>query len=154
MGWLCVLGWQATAASAAFLAGTSTQGILVLNYPDYEPQAWHGTLLTIAVSAFSITTNIFLSRDLPVIEGIVLVVHIFSCCGIIVTLWVLSPMADAKTVFTTFSDNGGWGNLGGSTLIGISATILPLLGADAAVHSMLISNCLPFEGLRTTFLEF
>ncbi|KAM0186757.1 hypothetical protein ACHAPI_011541 [Fusarium lateritium] len=46
----------------------------------------------------------------------------------------MASMADANAVFTTFSDGGGWNSLGGSTLVGILAGVLPLLGADAAVH--------------------
>lgn len=97
-------------------------------------------------------------------------IHIFGFFGVIVTMWVLSPTGDPKTVFvcipvrpkvgrdarvllgslvvrqstgnsrrltevqTTFSDGGGWGSLGGAALVGISSGILPLVGADAAVH--------------------
>lgn len=122
MGWLCVLGWQACCASGAFLAGTQIQGLIVLNYPDtYVYERWHGTLLTMAVAAFSIFFNTVLASKLPLIEGMVLIVHVFAFFGIIVTLWVLSPTTDPMTVFTKFSDDGGWGNLGGSTLIGIQA---------------------------------
>ncbi|KAK7427304.1 hypothetical protein QQZ08_006241 [Neonectria magnoliae] len=114
MGWMCVLGWQTSCASSAFIPGTQIQGLVVLNYPDYVPEAWHGTLLSVA--------------------GLVLVIHIFAFFGILVTLWVLSPRADFTAVFTQFSDGGGWGSLGGSTLVGVLAGVLPLLGADAAVH--------------------
>ncbi|KAF4993990.1 hypothetical protein FGRMN_6121 [Fusarium graminum] len=134
MGWMCVLGWQTGCASTAFITGTQIQGLIVLNHPNYTPEPWHGTLLSIAVAALSVLFNIFLARKLPLIEALVLVIHIFAFFGILVTLWVLSPRADAKAVFTQFSDGGGWGSLGGSTLVGILAGILPLLGADAAVH--------------------
>ncbi|UKZ61281.1 uncharacterized protein TrAtP1_002548 [Trichoderma atroviride] len=134
MGWMCVLGWQTSCASSAFIAGTQIQGLVVLNYPDYVPKPWHGTLITIAVAAFSVLFNTFLARKLPIIESLILVIHVFAFFGILVTLWVLSPRADAKAVFTEFSDGGGWGSLGGSALVGILAGILPLLGADAAVH--------------------
>lgn len=134
MGWLCILGWQANAAAATFMGATQIQALLVLNYPDYVYEAWHGTLLTVAVSSFALLFNTVLARELPLAEGIVLVMHIFSWLGIVVALWVVSPMADAKTVFTTFQDNGDWGNIGASTIIGITACMLPLIGADAAVH--------------------
>lgn len=135
MGWMCVLGWQTSCASSAFIAGTQIQGLVVLNYPDtYIPEPWHGTLITIAVAAFSVLFNTVLARKLPIIEALILVIHVFAFFGILVTLWVLSPRADAKAVFTEFSDGGGWGSLGGSALVGILAGILPLLGADAAVH--------------------
>ena len=107
MGWLCVLGWQTMTASAAFLVGTQIQGLIVLNNASYVYEVWHGTLLTIAVVAFAVVFNTVLAKHLPAIEGLVLVIHIFSWFGILVTLWVLAPMADAKTVFTTFSDSGG-----------------------------------------------
>ncbi|GKU08632.1 hnm1-choline permease [Fusarium langsethiae] len=134
MGWMCVLGWQTSCASSAFIAGTQIQGLVVLNYPEYVPKPWHGTLLTIAVAAFSVVFNTLLARKLPLIEATVLVIHIFAFFGILVTLWVLSPRADATAVFTEFTDGGGWGSIGGSTLVGILAGVLPLLGADAAVH--------------------
>lgn len=134
MGWLCILGWQTLAAAAAFMLGTQLQGLAVLNYPTYEPQAWHGTLMTMAASGIAVIFNTVLAKDLPLVEGIVLVIHVFAFIGIIVAFWVVSPMADAQTVFTKFSDFGDWGNLGGSSLIGMNAAILPLLGADAAVH--------------------
>ncbi|KAF6515541.1 hypothetical protein HZS61_004282 [Fusarium oxysporum f. sp. conglutinans] len=112
MGWMCVLGWQTSCASSAFITGTQIQGLIVLNNPGYEPKPWHGTLLTIAIAAFSVLFNILLARKLPLIEAIVLVIHVFAFFGILVTLWVLSPMADAKAVFTQFSDGGGWNSIG------------------------------------------
>jgi choline transport protein len=133
-GWLCVLGWQTGAANTAFLAGTQIQGLLVLNYPDYVFQRYQGTLLVFAVSAFSVFFNTFLAKKLPLIEGIVLVVHIFGFFGIMVPLWVLGPRSYAKAVFTQFNDYGDWGNNGVSALVGLLAAMIPLLGADAAVH--------------------
>lgn len=132
MGWLCVLGWQTSCAATAYVAGTQIQGLLVLNYPNYVFEQWHGTLLTIAVAAFAVIFNTFFATKLPLIEGIVLLVHVCAFIGILVTLWVLAPLSD-RSVFTTFT-NGGWNTLGGSTLVGITSGILPLLGADAAVH--------------------
>lgn len=134
MGWMCVLGWQTSCASSAYISGTQIQGLVVMNYPNYKPEAWHGTLLTIAVSAFSVLFNTLLARKLPLIEALVLIIHIFGFIGIIVTLWVLSPTAQPSAVFTEFFDGGGWGSKGGSALVGLLAGILPLLGADAAVH--------------------
>lgn len=135
MGWLCVLGWQTDAASVAYLAGTTIQGLIVLNKPDYVFERWHGTLLTMAVAAFGVLFNTVLARKLPMVEGLVLIVHVFAFFGILVTLWVLSPTNAPEKVFTTFNDGGGWGSLAASTLSGITGGVLPLIGADAAVHS-------------------
>lgn len=105
----------------------------MLNYPGYVFEAWHGTLLMIAISLFAVFFNTVLARKLPIVEGIVLVVHICAFIGIIVTLLVRAPRSDAAAVFCAFAD-AGWHSWGGSTLIGITAGILPLVGADAAVH--------------------
>lgn len=51
-----------------------------------------------------------------------------------IPLWVLGPRGDAATVFTTFNNYGGWNDYGTSALVGLFAVILPLLGADSAVH--------------------
>lgn len=134
IGWLCVLGWQTGAANTAFLAGTQIQGLIALNNPSYTFAAWHGTLLVFAIAAFNVIFNTFLAKKLPLIEGIVLVVHIFGFFAILVVLWVMGPRADTHTTFTTFNDYGGWGNNGLATLSGLVAVVLPLLGADAAVH--------------------
>ena len=134
LGWLCVLGWQTGAANTAFLAGTQIQGLIALNKPDYGFEAWHGTLLVFAVSAFNVIFNTFLAKKLPLIEGIVLVVHIFGFFAILVVLWVMGPKGNAHATFTTFNDYGVWGSQGIATLSGMVAVVLPLLGADAAVH--------------------
>lgn len=156
MGWLCVLGWQVGCTSGAYLVGTQIQGLIALNNPEYSYERWHGTLLTIAVSAFAILFNTVrpqiqghwnwyrtslltspqvLARKLPLIEAIILVIHIFAFFGILVTLWVLAPVnTSPKQVFTQFNDGGDWRSLGGSALIGITSGIYPLIGGDAAVH--------------------
>jgi len=102
-----------------------------LNYPDYIYQRWHGTLLTMAVFVFAVIFNIFLGQKLHLVEGSILVLHIVGFFCILTTLWALSPRATTADVWTTF-DDPGWGNQGLSSLIGIIASVAPLLGADAA----------------------
>ena len=78
--------------------------------------------------------NTFLVKKLPLVEGIVLIVHIFGFFGVIITLWVLGPRGNAHDVFTTFNNYGGWSSDGLSAVVGILAVMIPLLGADGAVH--------------------
>jgi choline transport protein len=129
-----VLGWQTGIASIAFLAGGQIQGLIILNNPSYEPQRWHGTLLIMAVASFSIVFNTLLARKLPLVEGTVLVLHIFGFFAVFVTMWVLGSRSKASDVFTSFQDNAGWGNIGLSCLVGQLAPIFSLLGSDAATH--------------------
>ncbi|KAF2639093.1 amino acid transporter [Massarina eburnea CBS 473.64] len=134
MGWICVLGWQSLCATAAYASGTQIQFLAVLNYPDYVPETWHGSLITIAIAAYGVFFNTWLAKKLPLIEGIVLILHVLGFFAILVPLWVLSPRIDAKTAFTVFNNGGGWNNMAASFVAGIASGIGPLLGADAAVH--------------------
>src|SRR4051794_191873 len=133
-GWVSVLGWQTGLASLAFLAGTMIQGLLVLNYADYSFQQWHGTLLVIAITAFCIIFNTVLAKRLPMVEGIVLIIHILGFFAVLIPLWVLAPRGAPKEVFTEFLNLGGWSTTGLAFMVGLLSPIYTLIGADSAVH--------------------
>ncbi|KAJ2984347.1 hypothetical protein NQ176_g3 [Zarea fungicola] len=133
LSWLGVLGWQTLVTSIAFQAGTEIQGLLALNYDTYIFQRWHGTMFVIAIILFALVFNTWLASRLNLVEGVILVVHIFGFFCMLVPLWVLAPRTPSSVVWTSFHD-GGWGNTGLSTLIGLITSVLPLLGADASVH--------------------
>lgn len=109
------------------------------------------------MASFSVFFNTFLAKKLPLVEGIVLIVHIFGFFAVVVTLWVLGPRGDAAQVFTTFTNLGGWDSTGLSALVGILAVMIPLLGADAAVHMSEelkdASKQLPRTMIWTTFIN-
>ncbi|KAK6819479.1 hypothetical protein PG987_015962 [Apiospora arundinis] len=158
MGWMCVLAWQTIIASSAYIGGTQIQGLLVLNYPSsYTPHLWHGTLLAIGLATFGVVFNTILARKLALIEAGLLYVHILGFIAILVTLWVLAPQTPAYEVFIVFNDGGGWGSVGTSALVGITAGVLPLLGADSAVHMSEelqdAAKQLPRSMIATTFLN-
>ncbi|OCK76744.1 putative GABA permease [Lepidopterella palustris CBS 459.81] len=133
-GWLCFTGWQGAIVSISFLAGTIIQGLLVLNIPTYVFERWHGTMLVIAISTFAILFNTFLAKKLPLVEGLVLVLHVLGLFAIIIPLWILAPRNNSKAVFTEFSNNGGWSSTGTSTMIGLITPIISMLGFDCSVH--------------------
>lgn len=129
-----MLGWQSGTAASAFQTALEIQGLIVLNNSGYVYERWHGTLLTIAVVVFCSLFNTFLAKRLPLVEGIVLILHIVGFVAIIVVLWVLAPRSSAHDVFTQFLDGGNWGNMGLACLVGITSPVLSLLGSDAATH--------------------
>ncbi|KAE8392372.1 hypothetical protein ETB97_012696 [Aspergillus alliaceus] len=133
-GWLCAMGWQCAIVSIAFLAGTIIQGLIVLNDSAYSFQRWHGTLLIVAITAFSILFNTFLAKNLPMVEGLILMLHVIGLFAIIIPLWVLAPRNNAKAVFTAFNNGGGWDSPGTATLVGLSTTITSMIGYDCSVH--------------------
>ncbi|XHG04932.1 hypothetical protein AWENTII_008186 [Aspergillus wentii] len=133
-GWLCAMGWQCAIVSIAYLAGTIIQGLIVLNDTTYTFEAWHGTLLVIAITSFAILFNTFLAKRLPFVEVLILILHVCGLFAIIIPLWVLAPRRTAKQVFTEFNNDGGWNSAGTATLVGFSTTITSLIGYDCAVH--------------------
>jgi len=130
VGWLGVLGWQVGVAFGAYLAVTQTLGLVTLN-TGVVFERWHGTLVTIAILLIAVVFNVLLGQKLHLVEGFALFLHIAGFFCIIIPLLVLSEKASSKEVWTTFYDPG-WGNQGLSCLIGIVASVSPLLGADAS----------------------
>ena len=119
----------------AYLAGTITQGLAILNNPDYAPKAWEGTLIIWAVLTFLIVFNTFFASKLPLLEGTVLVLHMLDFFAILVQLWVLGDQPKpAVEVFITFSDGGQWGNQGLSCRVGMLSPVFSFIGPDSATH--------------------
>ncbi|KAJ6017593.1 amino acid transporter [Penicillium sp. IBT 35674x] len=134
-GWICVLGWHTGIAGCCYTVANMMVGIVAINYPDsYTYQPYHVTLLVIAVAVVAILFNTFLAQKLPMIEGIILIVHVFGFFGILIPLWVLSPSVPPSEVFGSIEDRGGWGNNGLSCLVGLIGPIYALIGPDSAVH--------------------
>lgn len=103
VGWLGVLGWQTAAATVSYLAGKQIQGLIALNNPSYTPKSWHGTLLIWAVLGICWAFNTFFSRQLPLIEGIIVVLHVAGFFAVIIPLWVMGDWnTSAEDVFTVF----------------------------------------------------
>lgn len=133
-GWLTAIGWQVYLAGVCFMVGSSIQGLIALNVQDYVWQAYHGTLLTIAVIVFSIVFNTALANRLPLIEGTVLILHVLGFFAIIIPLWVMGPRGNAHDTLLVFSNNGGWPSTGLSSMIGLTAPMSVLIGYDCSVH--------------------
>lgn len=106
---------------------------MVLNYESYVYQRWHGTLLVIAVVTFAVLFNTFAAKQLPTMEVLMLIFHVCGFVAVLIAMLVLSEKSSSQAVWTEFFDSG-WGSYGTSTLVGIIANVIPLLGADAAAH--------------------
>lgn len=91
-------------------------------------------MLTIAIIVFCGLFNSFLADRLPLVEGLVLVLHVVGFFAILIPLWIFAPRGDPTVIFTTFNDGGGWGSIGLSCLVGILGPVVSLLGSDAATH--------------------
>lgn len=134
VGWLTSLAWIATVAVESLFAGTIIQGLLILRYPDYEPTAWQGTLLTWAVMAFNVFVNTVLPALLPKFELGIMVLHVGGFIAILTTLLCTSPIGSAASVFQTSLNSGGWPTQGMSYCVGFLGNVATFVGADASVH--------------------
>ena len=102
-GWVCVLGWQTNITSVAFIAALQIQSLMVIFDSDYVFERWQGTLLIIAIGFVSIIFNSYLAKRLPLVENIILVLHITGFFAILIPLWAMAPRNSAKMVFTQFT---------------------------------------------------
>jgi choline transport protein len=98
------------------------------------PQPWHSTLFAIAAVSVGCIFNTFFARKLPLIETLMLVLHILGFFAILIPLWVLAPKAPSSEVWSGLQNNAGWSSLGLSFLVGITSPVNALLGSDAVVH--------------------
>lgn len=64
-------------------------------------------MLVVALVTFCQLFNTFFANRLPLVEGILLVLHIAGFFAILIPLWVCGERGNAKEVFTTFTDGGG-----------------------------------------------
>ena len=132
-GWLSTIAWQATVASSSFLSGTIIQGMLVLNYPNYDFQPYHGTLLLYAVLAIALFFNTFLGKYLPLVESTILAIHVVGVFVILIPITYLAPeKSSAHDVFALFLDSGGYNNTGLAFFVGITATTFSFIGKRPA----------------------
>ncbi|KIW50408.1 hypothetical protein PV05_11997 [Exophiala xenobiotica] len=134
VGWLSSIGWQVYLAGVCFMVGTVIQGLIALNVEGYVWHNWHGTLLSIAAISFAIIFNTVLAVQLPLIEGIVLILHFAGFFAIIIPLWVMAPRSNAHDALLVFTNNGGWSSTGLSAMIGLTTPLSVLIGYDCSVH--------------------
>ncbi|QGI83562.1 hypothetical protein CEK25_010291 [Fusarium fujikuroi] len=85
-GMLTVGGWQGSVSSSALLTGNMILGMATLNYPDFQPELWQGTLLFWAIFGFAVFINTLVSSVLPKFEGLILILHILGFFAILIPL--------------------------------------------------------------------
>lgn len=133
-GWSAILGWIANLTAGVWFTGTMIQGLLVLNYPSYVYERWHGTLILFAALLCCVIVNTLLGRIFPHIETFVLVLHIAGFFAILIPLVVLAPRGSPSSVFAQFTDIAGWDSNGLAWFIGLISSNLPFVGYDGPCH--------------------
>ena len=111
------------------------QGLITLNNSSYSPQQWHGTLLVIAMVVFAIVFNTSMAKQLPLVQVVILIVHVIGLIAIIIPLLVMAPSHNTgRVALLDFYNGGGWPTVGLATMIGLLTPLGSMLGFDCAVH--------------------
>ncbi|KAF1837627.1 amino acid transporter [Decorospora gaudefroyi] len=134
VGWLGVLGWQTAAATVSYLTGKQIQALIILWNPNYIPKAWQGTMLIWAVLSICLLFNTFFSRKLPLIEGVIVVLHVAGFFAVIIPLWVMGDRSNTGGAFTLFQDNMMWGSVPLATMVGLTGAASCFIGIEAGAH--------------------
>ena len=133
-GWSAVLGWIANLTIGVWFVGTMIQGLLVLNYPSYVYERWHGTLILFAALLCCVIVNTLLGRIFPYIETTALALHIAGFFAIMIPLVVLAPKSSPSFVFAQFTDLAGWNSNGLAWFVGLISSNLGFVGYDGPCH--------------------
>jgi choline transport protein len=107
-GWQIFLAWQADFAAVLYLCGILIQAMAALNYPDYDAQRYHATLILWAVIVASVLFNTTLARLLPWVEGSILICHCLGFIVVLVPIVYFGPHVPAKDVWNQFVSSGGY----------------------------------------------
>ena len=121
-------GWVAAITASAFFVGSLIHGVAIQNHSDFTPTGWQGTLLFYAILLLCVTINTVLSKALPALEILVLILHIIGFFAILIPLVYLAPHSDAQSVFIVFSNGGGWSTQALSFFIGLNGNAAAFLG--------------------------
>ena len=118
---------MALTASATYLAATEIQGLMILNYSEYVPARWHGTLLMWAIQALTLMINIFGIKLLPHLESVAGVCHVLFFFILLVPLTYLAPQSPSEFVWTNFQNSGGYSD-GVSWCLGLLTVTFSFIG--------------------------
>lgn len=124
IGWLTSLAWIATIATESLFAGLMLQGIVILDWPDYDAQPYQGTLITWAVIFVCVFINVVIPSWLPRLEVFTMVFHIVGFIAILTTLLVMTePKNTSEFVWLTSNNGGGWPTQGLSYCVGFLGNV-------------------------------
>ncbi|KAM5359000.1 hypothetical protein ACJZ2D_014825 [Fusarium nematophilum] len=129
-------------ASAPYGSGNLIQGLIILNNPDYAPERWHGTLIYIFVLVIAFILNIWGSRILPMLENLIMVLHILFFFAMLLAVAIIPPSRhSSEFVFTFFQNNSGWESDGIAWCLGLLTSAYVMVGMntlfkgyDSATH--------------------
>ena len=112
-----------------FILARMIQGLILFNHSTYEPQGWHGSLITCSLLLIAAVWNVYARRLLAVSEFIGSVCHLSFFVCTVATILAEGKHSSAEFVFTRGVHHlSGWTNPGASWCIGLLGSCFPLTG--------------------------
>lgn len=132
-GWQVTVAWQADLAAVLYLGGTSIQALVVLNYPDYNFERWHATLMMWAIILVAIFFNTALVKLLSLVDVASGTANIAGFFVVIVPILYFGPRASAHDVFAQYLSLGSYSD-GTAWFVGLITPVFTFLGVDCVIH--------------------
>lgn len=135
VGWSAAVAWVSGIPACAEMLSSLVIDIVLLADPEAQiGELWHVTLITFLWVLVMVGLNKFLTKYLPLMEIIVLVLHVAAFFAFLILVWVTVKKASAEEVFTSWSNGGGWSTTGVSSLVGLFNPLWCFIGPDAGAH--------------------
>src|ERR1700761_1781696 len=111
VGWLSVIAWCLTAASAAIFCAQIIANLSSFLHPDYVWTQWQVYLIYVLLCTIAVAITILLPRQIPVFEMAFFLASIVGFVVFFVTVLATSKKKQrASTVFTDWYNQTGWGD--------------------------------------------
>ncbi|KAF2456314.1 putative amino acid permease [Lineolata rhizophorae] len=134
MGWLSVLAWGLTTASAVIVVAQITSSVAAFNNPGYEPTQWQIYLMSALAIILCGTVACLLPKLLPLVNQSFFA---FSLLGFVVSFVAVLAGSDTKqsgdVVFVEFINNTGWSD-GTAFMVAVGTCMYSFLATDATTH--------------------
>jgi len=95
---------------------------------------WFPTSISIFMICVRGILNDRLTKKLPLLQSIMLFVHIAGFVAAIATLWATSPRESVQDTLFNSTNGGGWSSAGTATLIGVLTPWSSVVGNDSGMH--------------------
>ncbi|KAF3491021.1 choline transport protein [Arthroderma uncinatum] len=133
-GWITWFAWVSLLAGVANTTANMIQGLVVVNYPSYEPERWHLTLIIFAMLIAEGLMNMYTFWLIPWVELLAGILHVVLFIVFVVVLVSMAPRHTPGWVFWDHTSSSGWNNEFISWNLGLLTPTWGFVGFDGAVH--------------------
>jgi choline transport protein len=131
VGWLSVIAWCLTTASAAIFCAQVIANIASFLHPEYVWTQWQVYLIYVALCIIAVAIVVYLPRQIPHVEMVSFLASIIGFVVFFIAILAASKGKQrASVVFTDWSNQTGWGD-GTAFLLGVGTCMYTYLAVDA-----------------------